>query len=714
MVRDSKFLTEFEKMPAREGLVKMFGEHGGRVPTKGELTLLEQIFPAEFIKTVMEKRPFWEKIKEAGWQLANIPRAVMASFDLSFGLRQGAFMAPRYRKQFWDSWKGQFKIFGSEKAYQASRQALTKHPDFMFAKQSKVSFTELGKIMAQREEAFASQWAEKIPGVGIGIRASSRAYTSYANKYRLDIFSRMVKDAEGMGFKPRKNPLLARKIADFINNGTGRGHLGSFESSAVALNALFFSPRLNMARMKLLNPIYYIKQPKFVRTQAIKTALTASGTAVTILTLAELTPGVEAGWNPLSADFGKIKIRNTRIDILAGFGQFMRAGAQLLIGRTISTTTGKETILGEGYKPRTRLDILLQQVEYKESPLASFATTLLKGKDFAGEDVSIPKEVGRRFIPMVVADIVELAKEDPRLLPLGIPAVFGVGLQTYAHPYDKFVKIEKEYGRGGAEWQKAKKEFEDSGYKFNLMKYLEYKKTEKGEPISTIPKTEEVTYAGMFPGASIIDKPLMRMAGKVSAKVKKWLEGEPKDWQAKYYKAILTQDVAVKTHERGMGYRSDWQKQIIKKHKRVLDTLKTGNNLDEATDIVKTAIKSHELKEMPELSKVTIKNYENVLSVLVAMKEQEIAPMDTVSMGSKQRTLWRGQRKTETIISMIKDIALNKEGFQIIKRYTPNAPPEGGVHMARQVLKRYQSDPDFDYERAKKELEEFIKTLEGR
>ena len=473
-VRDSAHLTEFEKLTAREGLAKMFGEHGGRVPTEGQLILLEQVFPPEFIKAVMAKRPLWAKFKEAGWQLANIPRSVMASFDLSFGLRQGAFAAPRYRKQFWNSWKKQFKEFGSEKTYQASREALTKHPDFMFAKQSKLSFTELGKIMIRREEKFMSVWAEKIPVVGKVIRASSRAYTSFANHFRLDTFSSMVKNAETLGFKPRENPHLARQIADLVNNSTGRGHLGSFESSAVALNAIFFSPRLNMARLKLLNPVYYIKQPKFVRTEALKTALTASGTAVTILTLADLM-GAEVGANPLSADFGKIKIGNTRIDMLAGFGQFMRAGAQLLMGKTISTTTGKETILGEGYKPRTRLDVFLQQVEYKESPIASFATTLLKDKDFAGRDVSIPKEIGKRFVPMVIADIVELAKEDPRLLPLGIPAIFGVGLQTYAHPYAKLVKIDKEYGRG-IRWRRAKKKLEDSGFKFNIKAYLEYKR----------------------------------------------------------------------------------------------------------------------------------------------------------------------------------------------------------------------------------------------
>lgn len=478
-IRDNAFLTEFEKITAREGLLKMFGEYGGRVPTRGDLVLLEQVFPVEFIEGVMAKRPLWTKMKDAGWQLANIPRSMMASFDLSFGGRQGAFAAPRYRKQFWDSWKQQFKIFGSEKAYQASRQALTKHPDFMLAKRSKVSFTELGKIMARREEKFMSQWAEKIPVVGKGIRASSRAYTAFANKFRLDIFSRMVKDAEGMGLNPRNNPYLAKKIGDFVNNATGRGSLGSFETAAVALNAVFFSPRLNVARLKILNrtlnPVAYLRQPKFVRRQALKTVLTASGTAVTILTLADLM-GAEAGVNPLSADFGKIKIGNTRIDMLAGFGQFMRAGAQLIAGKTVSSVTGKETILGEGYKPRTRLDIFLQQVEYKESPIASFATTLMKGKDFAGKDVSIPKEVGKRFVPMVVADIIDLAKEDPQLLPLGIPAIFGVGLQTYGHPYAKLSKAEKEYGFMSEQWKRVRDELEKQGFKYKYKAYEEFKK----------------------------------------------------------------------------------------------------------------------------------------------------------------------------------------------------------------------------------------------
>lgn len=430
-VVDSGALTEWEKLPAREGLSKMLGEHGGRVPTRGELTLLEQVFPVEFIETIMKKGPLSGKIKEGVLQAINVPRSIMASFDLSFGLRQGAYALPKFRKAFWGSWKKQFKIFGSEKAYQVSREALVRDRDFRFAKESKVAFTEVGKVLTQREESFQSQWAEKIPLVGKGVRASGRAYTAFANKYRLDIFKKLVADLERQGLKPKENPFLARKVADFVNNATGRGSLGGFENAAVALNAVFFSPRLNMARLRLLNPVYYIKQPKGLRKQALLTALSAAGTATTILTIAKL-GGADVTADPRNADFGKIKIGNTRLDMLAGFGQFIRGAAQITSGQYVSSTTGKTVTLGEGFRAPSRMDILIKQIESKEAPVASFATGLLRGENWGGEDFSIPKEVGSRFVPMVIADMVDIVRDDPSLIPLVVPAVFGIGLQTYS------------------------------------------------------------------------------------------------------------------------------------------------------------------------------------------------------------------------------------------------------------------------------------------
>ncbi len=429
-VKDANILTDWEKITAREGLSKLLAEHGGRVPTKGELTLLEQVFPTKFIETIMGRRPLGAKLTEGFLQAVNIPRSIMASFDLSFGGRQGAFAAPKFRRAFWDSWKKQFKIFGSEKAYKASQEALVADPEFMTAKKSGISFTEIGKILTRREEAFQSQWAEKIPLIGRGVRASGRAYTAFANKYRLDMFKKLIKNYEGAGVQPKNNPFLLRETAQFVNNSTGRGSLGNFENAAVALNAIFFSPRLNMARLRLLNPVYYIRQPKHLRKQALSTALHAAGAATTILAAAKL-GGLDVTADPRNADFGKIKIGNTRLDMLAGFGQFIRGAAQITTGEYVSSSTGKVVKLGGGFKPLTRMDLLIRQIESKEAPVASFATGLLRDRNWAGEEFSIPKEVGIRFVPMVVSDIIDLAKDDPSLIPLAVPATFGIGLQTY-------------------------------------------------------------------------------------------------------------------------------------------------------------------------------------------------------------------------------------------------------------------------------------------
>jgi len=148
------------------------------------------------------------------------------------------------------------------------------------------------------------------------------------------------------------------------------------------------------------------------------------------LTLAKMA-GAEVGLDPRDANFGKIIIGKTRLDIMGGFQQYIRAAAQFFGNQYVSSISGKRTTLGEGYKPLTQWDILWRQVESKQAPAISFIIDLMKRQDWKGEPINIPKEVGRRLVPMVLMDMAEIAKEDPKLLPLGIPAMLGVGLQHY-------------------------------------------------------------------------------------------------------------------------------------------------------------------------------------------------------------------------------------------------------------------------------------------
>jgi len=431
-VKDSQVLNFWDKISTRGAVAKMLE---GRVPTERELYLLNRVFPKELVDTILSKRDLFTKFKEAGYQLANVPRSVMASFDLSAPFRQGLFLMS-HPKRFFGSFLNMFKSLGGENAFKAGQEAIARKSTFDLMDEGKLALTEMDTILTAREERFASQWAEKIPIVGKAIRASGRAYTGFLNKLRADVFDDLIVKADKIGLMPRSNPDLVKQVANFVNVASGRGSLGSLQPAANALNAFFFSPRLMASRLTLLNPLYYIKADPFVRKEALKSLFTFAGVTTTVLGLAKL-GGAEVGYDPRSADFGKIKIGNTRIDIMGGTQQYIRMAAQLITGKYISTTTGKEITLGEGYKPLTRLDILVRQVESKEAPIFSFITDLMRGQDYAGNKIKISKEIGSRFVPMLASDIYDIAKDDPSLLPVGVLGGLGFSVQTYA-PQIKF------------------------------------------------------------------------------------------------------------------------------------------------------------------------------------------------------------------------------------------------------------------------------------
>jgi len=383
----------------------------------------------------------------------NFPRAMQATLDLSAPLRQGLPLI--HKKEFWKSLGPMFQSWTSEEGFQASQKALGERPLFKklptevgkelksIADKAGLSLNDLTNL-SSREERIASTWAERIPGV----RASNRAYTAFLNNLRADTYESLVKSSKAIGIDASINEPLLKSLADFVNTATGRGNLGKLESSANALNATFFAPRLIASRIQL--PLKLVSKNPIVRKEALKSLLAVAGVGNLLGQMVKLSGMGEVNSNKTSADYGKIKIGNTRIDPFAGFQQYEVLLSKMIEGKTTSSTTGNTYNLGEKFGRDTRLDVMGRFAENKLHPVLSFVTSMLRGKDFKGQKFNIPEEVVKRMTPIVIQDLKELLTENPDLLPgfnlenyqefhpenapAIIPSYFGMGMQRYGGP----------------------------------------------------------------------------------------------------------------------------------------------------------------------------------------------------------------------------------------------------------------------------------------
>jgi len=388
-------------------------------------------------------------IRKAGpiTELINLPKGTWASFDLSAPLRQGKGLI--HKKAFYTSLKPMFQALKSEESFRTIEDAIKAKPTFKRQVDSGLALSDLADV-TKREEQIMSTWAEKIPGV----RASNRAYTTFLNKLRSDTFDSMIKLSDKAG-----GITDDEKIAKFINEASGRGSLDfraagmkgnknfnilNQEKNAVELNNLLFSPRYVSSRLRMLgsarhafDPRTYLKADRAIQKEYVKSLLATATYWAGGAAFANAM-GADINMDPSNSDFAKIKIGNTRVDTLAGLQQPLVAAYRLISGEKTSPTTGNTKQLGVGYKPETRLDIVENFGRSKASPAAGFAYDLIKGFDMSGKPMGsqltrtdTDNYLYRMFIPNIAQTLIELAKEDPELIPLAIPATFGEGVQVF-------------------------------------------------------------------------------------------------------------------------------------------------------------------------------------------------------------------------------------------------------------------------------------------
>ena len=431
-IESTDTLVGFQKITAKTGLNKLFGQSGGEVPTHGELSLLKNVFGDDFVNTLLQKRDTLTKLKDLGLDLLGVTRASMTTGDLSALLRQGLFTLPTHPIKFFQNAGKSLKFFASPKAFEQSQLEIIKRPTYQAMIESKLPLTNIGYDLSTREEKFMSTIAEKIPLWGRVIKASNRAYSGFLNRMRADIFDQLHQEVIKQGVTGINRTQALQSISNVVGTLTGRGDLPkSIGKFATILNQVFFSPRLMASRINMLNPVYYIKQHPIARKELLKSMFGTTATILSVLGMAKLN-GAEVGTDPRSADFSKIKVGNTRYEITGGVSPYIRLIAQMITGKLVSSTTGETMTLGEGYRPLTRTEIVGRFLETKESPNITFITSLLRGENMIGEKFDVKSELAQRFIPMMLTDLQEVIDEySIGGSPREIPAVFGIGTQTY-------------------------------------------------------------------------------------------------------------------------------------------------------------------------------------------------------------------------------------------------------------------------------------------
>ena len=414
----------------------------GRIPTRGEAAALEDVFGEGFAAALQTNLS--PSLREKAFDLLGVPRSIVTSADVSAPLRQGlltAFKAvgprvpglgvkvlPAPNPTFWRAWKPMLRAFKSEEFADAELLRLGTRPGVGIAEKAGLSRTRFGATaqLEDREEQFRSAIAETIPLLGRLVRASNRAYSTFLNRLRADMFDDYAAELKRVGQGTDAN---FEALATAMNTLTGRGKVPGPRALEQLMNAAFFSPKFVFARLR--TPVDLARAPAAVRRQMAADVVGTFAAVSSGLALLKLSGLADVQLDPRSSDFGKARFGNIRIDPWGGFQPIARYLAQIVTGERKATGSGDIREVG-------RIETAEKFLESKLAPVPGALLDLIRGRTFLGEEVEFGAKpefddaITSRLVPLVLQDINDAMIERGMLgAALGFPGVVGVGVQAF-------------------------------------------------------------------------------------------------------------------------------------------------------------------------------------------------------------------------------------------------------------------------------------------
>mgnify|MGYP001601854636 CR=1 FL=1 len=434
---DSMAESEFVMVDSAQALRRFFAV--GELPTNHNLRDWKVAFGDDFAKAVGK---LGQEEASNLMDTLQIGKSLVSAWDVSGTFRQGLFFSLLHPTLV-PKWFGrQMKAMLSEKLSLDMDDVLrTKEITNTFVRHGGYLRPVRGTSAALAEEAFPSQLARRIPGV----RRSERAFATYLNQSSVDTFEKGYNAMVAQGATDEMINLWTQ----FINLAGGRGTLPkSLEKYAPALNAVLFSPRLQMATLQLPRQIgrMFLSGNPYMRKEAARALVTFAGGGASLLGLLNATGVSKVEIDPRSGDFGKIIIGDrktgTRLDIWRGYVQYVRFAAQLLSGE-------RKSAYGNMNKAE-RGEIAGRFVQSKMSPIAGLFSDLWRGETYMGKPIfndttGFIDVVKERVLPLAAQDVIDAMEQSGvNGIWVAAPATLGIGALTYVND---FVRVKEKIAR---------------------------------------------------------------------------------------------------------------------------------------------------------------------------------------------------------------------------------------------------------------------------
>lgn len=383
-------------------------------------------------------------LRSLGGQFSDIgglAKSLKASMDLSFTFRQGFKSMFAHPVQWADNAANGFKLAlkqlgnkgTSDDVVNAVKAEIYGRENALNGVYKKMKL-DLGTV----EEAYPTSLPERVPLLGRVYKASEAAFNGTAYRLRADVADVMMKEAARAG-RDVTDPDLLKSIGTYVNSLTGRGDLGRAEGFAKAFNNLFFSPRFFKSNVDFLTAHMFDKNMDSLlkRRAAINLMRMIAGVGTGLAAAKAINPDL-VNFDPTSADFGKIKVGDTRVDVTAGMSSLINLLARSADVIARGATQGEVKLGGKkSYDRNNPLGALFGTfLSNKLAPLPGTIRDLSKGETFSGKPLNVNSTEGlanlavNLFAPIPVTNTLELADNPDSIGPILGTMLDGLGFGT--------------------------------------------------------------------------------------------------------------------------------------------------------------------------------------------------------------------------------------------------------------------------------------------